>query len=513
MLVYNDIAMKNIFSLLIWIVLWFGIVGCDDFLEESSQDEVRPNTVSDLEQLLLGEGYLRTDKLYSYLELLTDNVQNSYSANKSHVLILQQGLPAFTWEHDMFDKMEEKYTNGIDTWEKLYSKIKGCNVVLDMLDKVIGNEDDKLNQRGQALALRGYYYFLLVNTFAQPYNKEGIDLEKALGVPLILNSVVKDEFPKRESMANVYKCIEADLLEAADLVEKYGQNNVKYKVTPLFVYNLLSRMYLYMENWRKAAEYASIVIEKNPQLCRLSDFVKIEVDEWFGDEVITYDMENGGVLNYKSPELIWGYGDKMISEALFQLPDVFTYPGSLPVFSVSDKFLAEYEANDLRSLCYYQRYFKALFPMVFGSIYGCKSDLNNLSNPHRGMRIAEAYLTRAEANIRLFLIEGKDESRIQALEDLNYLRENRFRQPYDKVTITDGPTLLEFCLNERRKELAFDNHRWFDLRRCGMPELVHEVSVTEGEIQEYRLEKQSNRYVLPIPKKVLDKNPALVQNP
>ena len=45
----------------------------------------------------------------------------------------------------------------------------------------------------------------------------------------------------------------------------------------------------------------------------------------------------------------------------------------------------------------------------------------------------------------------------------NYLREHRFRQPYEDVNITDGQTLLEFCLDERRKELAFDDHRWFDL--------------------------------------------------
>lgn len=432
--------MKSFFYCLIFMALSIGIMGCGDFLEESSQDEVRPSTVSDLEQLLLGEGYLRTDCIYPYLELLTDNVQNAYSDNESHVTVLQQGLPVFTWDVDMFDKMEELYTTGIDTWEKLYSKIKGCNVVLDMLDDVTGDENEKLNQRGQALALRGYYYLLLINTFAQPYNKEGIDLNTALGVPLIVSSAVKDEFPARESIAKVYQQIERDLLEAVDLMDKYGQNNIQYKVTPLFVYNLLSRMYLYMENWGKAAEYASVVITRNPQLRRLSDFVTIEVDEWFGDETLTYDV-NGGVLNYNSPELIWGYGDKRISEILFQLPDIFTYPGSSPIFSVSDKFLAQHDVNDLRPACYYQRYFKSIFPMVFGSMYGSKSNLNDLSNPHRGMRVAEAYLNRAEANIRLFLENGNENLRISALTDLNYLREHRFRQPYEDVNILNSAAL------------------------------------------------------------------------
>lgn len=95
--------MKSFFYCLIFMALSIGIMGCGDFLEESSQDEVRPSTVSDLEQLLLGEGYLRTDCIYPYLELLTDNVQNAYSDNESHVTVLQQGLPVFTWDVDMFE--------------------------------------------------------------------------------------------------------------------------------------------------------------------------------------------------------------------------------------------------------------------------------------------------------------------------------------------------------------------------------------------------------------------------
>ena len=221
---------------------------CSDFLEESSQDEVRPSTVEDLEQLMLGESYLRTEPLLMYLEVLTDNVQSAWT--ESHGTIVEQYAPAFTWQFDMFERMNEMgAAGGTDTWETLYSKIKGCNVTLDMLDKVDGSEANKLNQKGQALALRGFYYFILVNTFAEPYNKEGIDLDKAMGVPLILESAVKDEFPPRASIKAVYTQIEKDLLEAAKLMDEYGQDNIRYKVTPLFVYTLLSRMYLYMEDW------------------------------------------------------------------------------------------------------------------------------------------------------------------------------------------------------------------------------------------------------------------------
>lgn len=85
-----------------------------------------------------------------------------------------------------------------------------------------------------------------------------------------------------------------------------------------------------------------------------------------------------------------------------------------------------------------------MFPPVRGILRGNKSFSDNSSNPSQGMRVAEAYLNRAEANIHLFMKNGKDENRVSALKDLNYLRAHRFKQPYNDVSITDGQELLDF---------------------------------------------------------------------
>ena len=44
------------------------LTGCNDFLKETSQDEVRPSTVSDLEQILVGEAYLSDYNIYNSIE-------------------------------------------------------------------------------------------------------------------------------------------------------------------------------------------------------------------------------------------------------------------------------------------------------------------------------------------------------------------------------------------------------------------------------------------------------------
>lgn len=495
------------------LILLFVLGGCDGFLEESSLSDVRPSTVEDLEQLLLGEGYPRGENFLNYVELLTDDIESDYSDDAVHSVLLERGSSVFTWQSDMYEQLKEKDATNAKTWQKIYEKIKGCNVILDMLDEVSGTESNKLNQRGQALALRSFYYFMLVNTYGQPYNAEGVDVMQTPGVPLILESAVKDDFPPRASVGAVYQQIERDLLEAAPLIDQYGQNNVNYKVTPLFVHTLLSRMYLYMENWEKAKEHASKVIEYNPRLRNLMEFsTVVEEEDWWTGEIvttITVERNQGNVFNSVSPEFIWGYSGKS------EFGDYFAAvsPGVKPAYHVSEDLMNLYTARDLRPLFYFERYFVSFFPMLFGTNYGVKCDLNSLSNTPKGMRVAEAYLNRAEANIRMFLENGNNELRMAALDDLNYLRRHRMIEPYQNVDIADGNELLEFCKEERRRELCFEEHRWFDLRRYGMPRLTHVLTVSEGQPVEFTLQEKDPRYVLPIAQEVLDKNPALRQNP
>lgn len=100
------------------------------------------------------------------------------------------------------------------------------------------------------------------------------------------------------------------------------------------------------------------------------------------------------------------------------------------------------------------------------------------------------------------------------MENLNYLRKHRFDVYENEVNIQDANDLYKFCKLERRRELCGeDNHRWFDLRRWGMPEIKHVWYLNPGEVQEFTLDENSPRYVLQIPSQVLEYNRELMQNP
>ena len=100
----------------------------------------------------------------------------------------------------------------------------------------------------------------------------------------------------------------------------------------------------------------------------------------------------------------------------------------------------------------------------------------------------------------------------KAVDYLNKKKKKKFREgEYTPLKVEDfnQNTLLEFVMKERRLELCFEGHRWFDLRRTTRPAMERVGYNNETA----RLEKNDPRYVLQIPKRELSVNPAIGSNP
>ncbi|HVK46620.1 MAG TPA: RagB/SusD family nutrient uptake outer membrane protein [Pseudobacter sp.] len=505
--------MKTIYKSILYSWLFISFTGCSKYLEEKSQDEVRPASVAELQQLMMGEVYPAgsiKSSFHAYLDLMTDDMVSNFKTSTMGPTIYRQYEGPYTWRAEMFEMMESALTpDAIDTYAHYYKRIKGCNVVLDMIDQVKGDENERENVRGQALAMRSYYYFMLMNLFAQPYNTPGIDRESAPGVELILDAVVKDEYPKRASMQRVYDQISADLLKALPLIREHASGNSKFRVTTGFVYTLLSRLSLYQEKWEEAAEYAKQGLAINSALLRLASVPYPAV--WKDPATNVYSIN--------SPEAIWlgyGSGSEYSNMARFDYDILF--------FTISPELRSKYDftrtntnnRGDLRMRYYYYWDYSDYDWTIYVPMIGKKLGGTTSSNVVKGMRVAELYLNRAEANIMLYLKNGDEALRSSALSDLNFLRSNRYDTRNVAYTPVDfsGQALLDFYRDERRRELSFEDHRWFDLRRYGMPEIRHKFQSSANQAPvEYVLQKNDKRYTLPIPRSALIKNPSLEPNP
>ena len=98
----------------------------------------------------------------------------------------------------------------------------------------------------------------------------------------------------------------------------------------------------------------------------------------------------------------------------------------------------------------------------------------------------------------------------QALDDL---RAKRFAaEDFTRLDINDADELILFVRDERRRELCFEDHRWYDLRRWGMPEIKHVWNISSGTSVIYTLNLSDKGYTVPIPDEAMEANAALKQN-
>ena len=111
-----------------------------------------------------------------------------------------------------------------------------------------------------------------------------------------------------------------------------------------------------------------------------------------------------------------------------------------------------------------------------------------------GLRTAEFYLNRAEA-----YIEKGDAT--SGMEDINTVRAARYYSDTE-YELTDTQKARELLREERRREFCFEGHRWFDIRRWGLP-VERTYLLPDGETKEiYQLQENDPAYTLPIPEEV-----------
>lgn len=499
-------------KLLYGIIVTLFCSGCSNFLEEYSQSQTVAKKVAHFDELLLGDGYLPSvNRKYistdhaGFLNVLDDNVTTVKGGIAVYYWsgVMQQLFGYYAWQLEVGRNPEGNTLNDdSQTWLDFYRRINVTNIILKEIDELKvdspAEENDRVRVKGECHFIRASLYFTLVNLYGKAYSKTSASTD--LGVPLKLTEYIEHDKDKetqfqRASVAQIYEQIVKDLKASVDYLTQSPQPRPLHRASKEAAQLLLSRVYLYMQDWNNAAAMAAQLLENDTRLHQMSE----------SDSAKIFLSEN-------CSEVLFSQGSMNLHNSM---------TGSSGDFAVSKELVELYDReNDFR------RYFFGINPDSYANKLQWKYDTASI--PHVSdvytLRIAEGYLNLAEAYAMQDNTEG-------ANKYLKTLREKRIKG-YIHTNYT-GEELIKEIRLERRKELCFEGHRWFDLRRYAVCEkyphsqkITHEFNVFDGNqnywdrTDIYELPENDPAYVMQIPKSVLEydetqmpENPRNKRNP
>jgi len=458
-----------------------GITSCDDLLDVEPQQSVDArdaiNTPQDLQGAVIGMySILGEPELYGTNLLLLPELQAS-EENLSW-------LGTFAgYRQVSLKNMTAENSEAQRTWITAYEGINQANIVLSKLD-IMEDPEERDRVEGEALFVRGILHFELVRMYAKAWNDGDPSIN--LGIPIQITPVTTEAeaavLPTRKTVAEVYAQVIEDLQAARDLLPARNNERANTYAASAF----LSRVYLQQQNYAGARDEANRAIEEggfglNPSVTAI--FRNDNTAEAIF-EIQQNDQNNAGASN---DGLSTFYADlEGIGRADISVNTEFSVdnPNRYTTFDL-------YEEDDARlNELFYEGF-------NFGAITTGKWTSPGQNIPI--VRLAEMYLTRAEANFRLGTAVGAT-----PLQDINTIRTRAGLNPVLTVT-------LDRILLERRLELAFEGFRIHDLKRTET-DLVGRDPDT-GAV-DYVIPWNADELVYPIPRREIDASRgSLKQNP
>jgi starch-binding outer membrane protein, SusD/RagB family len=478
--------MKRIYMMILSCT--FTVVACDDKLDEitpeqSLSEELAFANYNNANGVLIGTYDLMQDLhvFGSQPQFISDFITDNVNFTGSFPSLQDFNNYAVNSSNSTVDEV----------WRDAYEVILGANAIIANAPLIEdATAEQKLALEGEARFVRAMTYFLIADLYSQPYV---VSQGSNLSVPLYLEPFTGEVINlPRNTLAEVYGQIEADLLFAEENLPPTAAQGFASSYSAAA---LLSRLYLYMEDWAAAAEYADIALSSPDYALSsslsfyntISSEIIFSVENNATDPQSDSDAEtsSGSWDSYYTGRDQGGRGDGEFSPDLAEL-------------------FAE-EPEDLRGS------FTVTDVNFNGepAVYTLKYDNgNDNSSDYAAIRVAEMMLNRAEALVEL---NGIDEEAIGLVNDIR--SRVGLTTPWTTADFASATDLLEAIYTERRKELAFEGHRRMDLLRTGKPlrtEAPSSVAIANAGVGVVAGDPEA---IWPIPQSQLNINPLLEPNP
>ena len=383
-------------------------------------------------------------QLWALAEMRSDNTSYQYNTGD------RSGQPL-----EEIDEFREVNNNGYVSgfFNGSYAGIARCNIILGRLGKTTGLDAATVNQvTGEASFLRAFYYTNLVRLMGD--------------VPAVFDEVTSTNgafaIAKPVAASDIYGKVITDAQTAiAKLPDSYTATTDKGRVTKNTARALLAEVFMTQKNWTGAADQLKAIVQSGRYLLNPSYADNFNILKENGPESlfeIQYiEGSNNEYSNFIYTFAPWNSGT---SVAYLGVGSGAAAGWNIPTQDMLDA----YEPGDQRlaasiGLDFTDPTTKKVVPYVkkYQSIHTIRYQTGNNFPVYR------------YADVLLMLAESLNESGGTA-EAFTYLNQVRKRAGLaDKTTaqLSTQDAFRQAVAQERRVELAFENHRWFDLLRTG----------------------------------------------
>jgi hypothetical protein len=503
------------FSILICLSLF--AFSCNDFLDELPDNRTQLDTPDKIKELLV-TSYPNAN--YALIaEFSSDNIIDNQAP------VLNISYPAGAYERTDTEIFEWTEISGADQdspyylWSQYYQSIASANHALEAIEKLKqeGSTDNLNPHKGEALLIRAYSHFMLVNIFAKTY-KDPVESAADLGVPYITKSVNKVlvEY-ERNSVAEVYDLIARDIEEGIGLIDDqaYSETAAKYHFNTKAAHAFASQFYLYKRDYGKVIAHADIVLGTGDPSSLLRDWKTNYTN--FETEANAY-IDAKAVANLLIIPTLSRYERRFWSAR---------YGWKGPVTSGNDETGPNWSSRLFMTGWSSNVNYGFIQPKI-SEYFEYTDKVAGIGYAHV-MRVEfttdDALLNRAEAKIM-----QSDSGNLlldDAVKDLEYwtashtatapltkekitsfYKANRtaFVSPFhttglsqDFIVTDNQKPFIDCVLHFRRLERILEGHRWFDLKRYGI-EITHVAGQSAKEIT---LTYDDDRRAIQIPRDVI----------
>jgi hypothetical protein len=439
-------------------------------------------------------------------EMRSDNTHyNHYSANR-----------LLTWEDvtNFINTSQNEHTNNY--WRVSYIAIARANTVIDRIEDKNFPDMFKEEILGEARFLRAYLYFELVKNFG--------------GIPLNLHEVKSPEeaFLPRNTVDEVYSQIIEDVKYAIDKLPAVTNFPADGRATGgaakmLYAYVMMTKP---QRDYPEAEKQLKDLLNMDYDL--LDDYKDVYDTSRKNSKEhifsIQYMMGDYGMESIFLYEFLPRTSDTELATGVKSANNINTGGWNIPTQQMIDS----YEPGDKRlhpsiavavgsstngEVLVYEDILEVGDPKIEQHAYA-KPFINKYRWPHTKVnntddnwpvyRYADALLLLAEN-----LVEQGRTS--EAAQYVNKVR--------NRAGLSDISTVTaEVVANERKHELAFENHRWHDLLRTGkaievMTEYAAYIKSVDRMIPANGYNISQEKLLYPIPYREIVTNPDITQNP